>query len=132
MLDLVIRNGMVIDGTGSPRRLGDVGVRDGRIVVVGEILEEALTEVDATGLVVAPGFVDVHTHFDAQVFWDTTLSPSPLHGVTTVIGGNCGFTIAPLGPDGGDYLMRMLARVEGMPLASLQEGVPWSWRTFGE
>ena len=132
MLDLVIRNGMVIDGTGSPRRLGDVGVRDGRIVVVGEILEEALTEVDATGLVVAPGFVDVHTHFDAQVFWDTTLSPSPLHGVTTVIGGNCGFTIAPLEPDGGDYLMRMLARVEGMPLASLQEGVPWSWRTFGE
>lgn len=132
MLDLVIRNGMVIDGTGSPRRLGDVGVRDGRIVVVGEILEEALTEVDATGLVVAPGFVDIHTHFDAQVFWDTTLSPSPLHGVTTVIGGNCGFTIAPLEPDGGDYLMRMLARVEGMPLASLQEGVPWSWRTFGE
>ena len=132
MLDLVIRNGMVIDGTGSPRRLGDVGVRDGRVVVVGEILEEALTEVDATGLVVAPGFVDVHTHFDAQVFWDTTLSPSPLHGVTTVIGGNCGFTIAPLEPDGGDYLMRMLARVEGMPLASLQEGVPWSWRTFGE
>ncbi len=132
MLDLVIRNGMVIDGTGSPRRLGDVGVRDGRIVGVGEILEEALTEVDATGLVVAPGFVDVHTHFDAQVFWDTTLSPSPLHGVTTVIGGNCGFTIAPLEPDGGDYLMRMLARVEGMPLASLQEGVPWSWRTFGE
>ena len=132
MLDLVIRNGMVIDGTGSPRRLGDVGVRDGRVVVVGEILEEALAEVDATGLVVAPGFVDVHTHFDAQVFWDTTLSPSPLHGVTTVIGGNCGFTIAPLEPDGGDYLMRMLARVEGMPLASLQEGVPWSWRTFGE
>ncbi len=132
MLDLVIRNGMVIDGTGSPRRLGDVGVRDGRVVVVGEILEEALTEVDATGLVVAPGFVDVHTHFDAQVFWDTTLSPSLLHGVTTVIGGNCGFTIAPLEPDGGDYLMRMLARVEGMPLTSLQEGVPWSWRTFGE
>ncbi len=132
MLDLVIRNGMVIDGTGSSRRLGDVGVRDGRIVVVGEILEEALTEVDATGLVVAPGFVDVHTHFDAQVFWDTTLSPSPLHGVTTVIGGNCGFTIAPLEPDGGHYLMRMLARVEGMPLTSLQEGAPWSWRTFGE
>ena len=132
MLDLVIRNGMVIDGTGDQRRSGDVGVRDGRIVAVGEIVEEALQEVDATGLVVTPGFVDIHTHFDAQVFWDTTLSPSPLHGVTTVIGGNCGFTIAPLEPDGADYLMRMLARVEGMPLASLQEGVPWNWRTFGE
>ena len=132
MLDLAIRNGLVIDGTGSPGQLGDVGVRDGRIVAVGEIADEALEEVDATGLVVAPGFVDVHTHFDAQVFWDSTLSPSPLHGVTTIIGGNCGFTIAPLTPDDGDYLMRMLARVEGMPLASLQEGVPWNWSTFGE
>ena len=132
MLDLVIRNGMVIDGTGDQRRSGDVGVRDGRIVAIGEIVEEALQEVDATGLVITPGFVDIHTHFDAQVFWDTTLSPSPLHGVTTVIGGNCGFTIAPLEPEGADYLMRMLARVEGMPLAALQEGVPWNWRTFGE
>ena len=132
MLDLVIRNGMVIDGSGDQRRSGDVGVRDGRIVAIGEIVEEALQEVDATGLVITPGFVDIHTHFDAQVFWDTTLSPSPLHGVTTVIGGNCGFTIAPLEPEGADYLMRMLARVEGMPLAALQEGVPWNWRTFGE
>ena len=132
MLDLVIRNGMVIDGSGDQRRSGDVGVRDGRIVAIGEIVEEALQEVDATGLVITPGFVDIHTHFDAQVFWDTTLSPSPLHGVTTVIGGNCGFTIAPLEPEGADYLMRMLARVEGMPLAARQEGVPWNWRTFGE
>ncbi|MEE2680442.1 MAG: amidohydrolase family protein [Actinomycetota bacterium] len=132
MFDLVIRNGTVIDGTGNPGRIADVALRDGRILTVGEVAEQCENEIDATGLVVAPGFVDVHTHFDAQVFWDTTLSPSPLHGVTTVISGNCGFTIAPLEPEHGDYMMQMLARVEGMPLTSLQEGVPWDWRTFGE
>ena len=132
MFDVVIRNGLVVDGTGSPGRTADVAIRDGRIVAIGEVSDNGNHEIDAEGLVVAPGFVDVHTHFDAQVFWDTTLSPSPLHGVTTVISGNCGFTIAPLEPEHGDYMMRMLARVEGMPLASLQQGVPWNWRTFGE
>ena len=132
MFDVVIRNGLVVDGTGNPGRTADVAIRDGRIVAIGEVSDKGNHEIDAEGLVVAPGFVDVHTHFDAQVFWDTTLSPSPLHGVTTVISGNCGFTIAPLEPEHGDYMMRMLARVEGMPLASLQQGVPWNWRTFGE
>ena len=132
MLDCVIRGGDVIDGTGRPRRRADVGIRDGQVVAIGDVTEEATETIDASGLVVAPGFVDVHTHYDAQVFWDTTLSPSPLHGVTTVIGGNCGFTIAPLGPGHGDYLMRMLARVEGMPLESLAEGVPWDWTTTAE
>ena len=132
MFDVVIRNGLVIDGTGAPGRIVDVAVKDGRIVGVGEVSESGISEIDAQGLAVAPGFVDVHTHFDAQVFWDTTLSPSPLHGVTTVISGNCGFTIAPLEPEHGDYMMQMLARVEGMPLTSLQQGVPWNWRTFGE
>ncbi|MBM45445.1 MAG: aminoacylase [Acidimicrobiaceae bacterium] len=132
MFDVVIRNGLVVDGTGAPGRIVDVAVKDGRIVAVGKVSESGISEVDAEGLVVAPGFVDVHTHFDAQVFWDTTLSPSPLHGVTTVISGNCGFTIAPLEPEHGDYMMQMLARVEGMPLTSLQQGVPWNWRTFGE
>ncbi|MEC9473783.1 MAG: amidohydrolase family protein [Actinomycetota bacterium] len=132
MFDVVIRNGLVVDGTGNPGRLADVAIRDGRIVAVGKVSGRGDREIDAEGFVVAPGFVDVHTHFDAQVFWDTTLSPSPLHGVTTVISGNCGFTIAPLEPEHGDYMMQMLARVEGMPLTSLQQGVPWNWRTFGE
>src|SRR4249920_708539 len=132
MLDCVIRGGDVIDGTGRPRRRADVGLRDGKIVSIGDVTEEASQTIDASGKVVAPGFVDIHTHYDAQAFWDTTLSPSPLHGVTTVIGGNCGFTIAPLEPEHADYLLHMLARVEGMPVGALQEGVPWNWRSFGE
>jgi N-acyl-D-aspartate/D-glutamate deacylase len=134
MLDMVIRGGNVIDGTGAPARRADIGIRDGRIVAIGSVTEAAREEIDASGLTVAPGFVDVHTHYDAQAFWDHTLSPSCYHGVTTVIAGNCGFTIAPLNgkPEDSEYLMRMLARVEGMPLESLKQGVPWNWRSFGE
>ncbi len=132
MLDTVIRGGDVIDGSGRARQRADVGIRDGRVVAIGNVTEAAERTVDASGLVVAPGFIDIHTHYDAQAFWDTTLSPSPLHGVTTVIGGNCGFSIAPLGPEHGEYLMRMLARVEGMPLESLAAGVPWDWTTTAE
>ena len=131
MYDVIIRGGEVVDGTGAARRRADVGIRDGKVVAIGEVSGESATTIDATGKVVAPGFVDVHTHFDAQVFWDGALTPSPLHGVTTVLAGNCGFTIAPLSADpaDGEYLMRMLARVEGMPLESLRDGVPWSWTT---
>ncbi len=132
MLDTIIKAGTIVDGTGSAPYTGDVGIKDGRIVALGEVTESATRTVDANGLAVTPGFIDVHTHYDAQAFWDTTLSPSPLHGVTTVFGGNCGFTIAPLTEHDGDYLMRMLARVEGMPLESLQKGVPWDWRTTAE
>ncbi|MBT6274927.1 MAG: amidohydrolase family protein [Chromatiales bacterium] len=132
MNDLLIKGGTVIDGTGAAGRTADVVVNGGRITSIGRSTEAARQVVDADGLVVSPGFVDIHTHYDAQVFWDTTLSPSPLHGVTTVISGNCGFTIAPLEPEHGEYLMKMLARVEGMPLESLEHGVPWNWRSFGE
>jgi N-acyl-D-aspartate/D-glutamate deacylase len=132
MLDTVIRGGEVVDGTGGPRRRADVGIVDGRIVAVGEVGEEAGRTIDAEGRIVAPGFIDVHTHLDAQAFWDTTLGPSPLHGVTSVFAGNCGFTIAPLTPEAGTYLMPMLARVEGMPLESLAQGVPWNWTSSAE
>jgi N-acyl-D-aspartate/D-glutamate deacylase len=132
MLDVAIRGGTLVDGSGAPGRRGDLGIRDGRIAAMGDVPEQARQTVAASGRVVAPGFVDIHTHYDAQAFWDGTLSPSPYHGVTTVVGGNCGFSIAPLTPDAGDYLMRMLARVEGMPLESLEQGVPWDWRSFGE
>lgn len=131
--DLVIRNGWVIDGTGKPRFKADVGVEGGRITAVGTVDESGVTEIDAAGKIVAPGFVDIHTHYDAQVFWDPTVGPSSYHGVTTIIGGNCGFSIAPLNgnKDDADYLVRMLSRVEGMPLESLRAGVPWDWTSFG-
>ena len=134
MFDVIIRNGEVIDGTGSTRFRADVGIKDGRIVQIGRIEGDAPTVIDATGKVVCPGFVDVHTHFDAQVFWDDALTPSPLHGVTTAFAGNCGFTIAPLSDDPSDaeYLLNMLARVEGMPVDALRQGVPWNWKTTAE
>ncbi len=132
MLDLRIDNANIIDGTGAPGFAGSVGVKDGKIAALGEVNEPAAKIIDAKGQVVSPGFVDVHTHYDAQVFWDGTLSPSCYHGVTTVFGGHCGFSIAPLNEEAAPYLLNMLARVEGMPVSSLQEGVPWDWHSFAE
>ncbi|MFJ7902894.1 amidohydrolase family protein [Streptomyces sp. NPDC096198] len=135
MLDHVIRDATVVDGTGAPGRTADVGIRDGRIAALGTVTEPARSSEDAAGLVLAPGFVDPHTHYDAQLFWDPYATPSLNHGVTTVAAGNCGFTLAPLNPErpgDADYTRRMMSRVEGMSLVALEEGAPWTWHGFGE
>ncbi len=131
-MECLISGGLVIDGTGTEPVRADVGIEGGRIVAVGQVEGSAKATVDADGLVVCPGFVDPHTHYDAQLFWDPLATPSVWHGVTTVIGGNCGFTLAPLKARDADFTRRMMAQVEGMPLAALEQGVPWNWDSFGD
>ena len=130
--DLVVRGGTVIDGLGGLPCATDVAITDGRIVAVGDFGSAGNEEIDAKGLVVAPGFIDLHTHYDAQIFWDPILSPASQHGITTVIGGNCGLTLAPVTTADQDFLTRLFAQVEAIPEATLQAGVPYDWQTFPE
>jgi N-acyl-D-aspartate/D-glutamate deacylase len=131
-LDLVIRNGTVIDGTGAPGQAADVGIAGDRVVAVGTVEGTGTREVDATGKLVTPGFVDLHTHLDAQIGWDPLLSSSCWHGVTSVVMGNCGVTFAPVRPEDREYLAEMMESVEDIPARSILDGLPWSWETYGE
>src|SRR5919108_3081324 len=132
MHDFVIENATLIDGLGAPRRRGGVAVKDGRLAAVGENLGAATRRIDADGLVVAPGIVDIHTHYDAQLTWDPFATPSTALGVTTVVIGNCGFTIAPCRPEDRDLTLRNLTHVEGMSLDALRAGVAWEFETYPE
>ena len=128
--DLIVRNGTVIDGTGSGPRHADVAVQDGRIAAIGRIDGSGREEIDAKGLAVTPGFVDIHTHYDGQVTWDDRFSPSSGHGVTTVLMGNCGVGFAPCRPQDRDTLMNVMEGVEDIPEPVMREGVPWNWQSF--
>ncbi|MEX5635875.1 N-acyl-D-amino-acid deacylase family protein [Parafrankia sp. FMc2] len=130
--DLVVRSGTVVDGSGGEPFLGDVAVRDGLVVEVGTVAGRGTREIDAEGAVVAPGFVDIHTHYDGQAVWDSTLQPSSWHGVTTVVGGNCGVGFAPVRPKDHEQLIELMEGVEDIPGTALHEGLRWGWTSFGE
>jgi len=134
MYDLKIAGGSIVDGSGAPARRGDVGIRDGRIAALGDAPEPARQVIEAENRVVAPGFVDIHTHYDAQIIWDRMLSISPWHGVTTVVIGNCGFGVAPTRPQHRELIMRTLEKVEGMSIAALHAGLgeDWPFESFPE
>ncbi len=128
MYDLVIRNGRVVDGSGMPAFNADVAVKDGRIARIGRVDQAGKREIDAAGKVVAPGFIDPHTHFDAQLLWDGYAKPALSHGVTTVVAGNCSLSLAPLKAEHRMKLVGMFNQIEEMPLKAFKEGVVWDWK----
>ncbi len=132
MVDLVIRGATVVDGLGNDPKRADVAVKDGKIVAIGAVSDKGNETIDADGLVLSPGIVDVHTHYDAQVTWDATLSPSPSLGVTTAVIGNCGFGIVPAPPAVRDLVIRNLSVVEGMDLDALRAGIKWDFESFSD
>ena len=132
MHDLVIRGAQIVDGSGDAPFVGDVAVKDGKISAVGVVSESGREEIDAKGAVVTPGFVDIHTHYDGQATWDPYLTPSSLHGVTSIVFGNCGVGFAPVAPDKRDYLIQLMEGVEDIPGTALSEGMQWEWETFPE
>ncbi|MET0378253.1 MAG: amidohydrolase family protein [Spongiibacteraceae bacterium] len=131
-VDLIIRNGTVVDGTGSEPFVADVAIKDGHITAVGKITAIAAEEIDATGLLVTPGFVDVHTHYDGHVTWESRIQPSSDHGVTTIVTGNCGVGFAPCRKEDRDDLVALMAGVEDIPEVVMAEGLPWNWESFPE
>src|SRR4051794_21261154 len=135
MFDLKLVNGTIVDGTGRPRFVGDIGITDGVIVAVqegGGLEGDAREVIDATGRIVAPGFVDIHTHYDGQATWDPVLEPSASHGVTTVVVGNCGVGFAPVRPGQESWLVELMEGVEDIPGTALHEGIQWQWERFPE
>ncbi len=132
MLDLLIKNGTLIDGTGAAGKRADVGIRDGKIVALGEVSETATRTLDAEGAIVTPGFVDVHSHYDGQASWDGDMLPSSAHGVTTAVMGNCGVGFAPCRPADHERLIKLFEGVEDIPGTALTEGIKWEWETFGQ
>jgi N-acyl-D-aspartate/D-glutamate deacylase len=128
--DLLLKNGLVIDGTGAPARRADVAITDGHIAAIGNVADGATRTIDASGLAVAPGFIDPHTHYDAQICWDGALTPSSWHGVTSVVMGNCGVGIAPCRPAAREIAMRDLVNVEAIPFEVLEQGITWDWESF--
>src|SRR5438270_9798755 len=132
MHDTVIRAGTVVDGTGAPARTADVAVDDGVITAVGRVDADGRRELDADGLLVTPGWVDIHTHYDGQATWDPEITPSSGHGVTTVVMGNCGVGFAPVRRGAESFLIELMEGVEDIPGTALHEGIDWNWESFAE
>jgi len=132
VFDLVIRGGLIVDGSGGEPFRGDVGIVGDKIAAVGEVGGDAAETIDATGRIVTPGFVDVHTHYDGQVTWENTLSSSSGHGVTTVVMGNCGVGFAPIRRDQRELAIKLMEGVEDIPEVVMTEGLPWNWESFPE